>query len=387
MTEICFDVLGIAPTKDETTIKKAYRKLLHSVNPEDDMQGFQRLRTAYEEACRYARKKEDVREKSASEQFMDRCGEVYASFFRRIRPEEWEALFDDPVCVNLETEEEVRRAFLTFLMEHFHFPAEVWKCIDRTFDISGDRRTLTEWFPEDFVDYLCQAAQDEGILNYNLFEGRESDDFDGYIEAYNRFRQFTDLGMMDQAKQELAHLRTFTVYHPYGEIEEARILLNEGKKDEAGEIFVRLGRAYPDEERIVSCYGQFLQMEGRWEELRGIYDRLLEHYPDSAAARSGKAEELIHDGAYREAREIVLDLLEYSPQDERLMKDLMDANVFMIEELEPLKAAGELDQEGLMDLGWCYYQNMKFEDALAVLDSFIPDEEHVLDYHLSLIHI
>ncbi len=59
MTEICFDVLGIAPTKDETTIKKAYRKLLHSVNPEDDMQGFQRLRTAYEEACRYARKRED----------------------------------------------------------------------------------------------------------------------------------------------------------------------------------------------------------------------------------------------------------------------------------------------------------------------------------------
>ena len=381
MTEICFDVLGIAPTKDETTIKKAYRKLLHSVNPEDDMQGFQRLRTAYEEACRYARKKEDVREKSASEQFMDRCREVYASFFRRIRPKVWEALFDNPVCVNLETEEEVRRAFLTFLMEHFHFPAEVWKCIDRTFDISGDRRTLIEWFPEDFVDYLCQAAQDEGILNYDLFEGRESDDFDGYIEAYNRFRQFTDLGMMDQAKQELAHLRTFTVYHPYGEIEEARILLNEGKKDEAGEIFVRLGRAYPDEERIVSCYGQFLQMEGRWEELRGIYDRLLEHYPDSAAARSGKAEELIHDGAYREAREIVLDLLEYSPQDERLMKDLMDANVFMIGELEPLKAAGELDQEGLMDLGWCYYQNMKFEDALAVLDSFIPDEEHVLDYH------
>ena len=43
--------------------------------------------------------------------------------------------------------------------------------------------------------------------------------------------------------------------------------------------------------------------------------------------------------------------------------------------------AGELDQEGLMDLGWCYYQNMKFEDALAVLDSFTPDEEHVLDYH------
>ena len=58
MTENCFDVLGIAPTKDETIIKKAYRKLLHKTNPEDDMQGFTRLRGAYEEACRYARKKE-----------------------------------------------------------------------------------------------------------------------------------------------------------------------------------------------------------------------------------------------------------------------------------------------------------------------------------------
>ena len=76
MTEFCFDVLGIAPTKDETIIKKAYRKLLHSVNPEDDMQGFQRLRGAYEEACRYAKQKEGARAKSASEQFMDRCREL-----------------------------------------------------------------------------------------------------------------------------------------------------------------------------------------------------------------------------------------------------------------------------------------------------------------------
>lgn len=34
-----------------------------------------------------------------------------------------------------------------------------------------------------------------------------------------------------------------------------------------------------------------------------------------------------------------------------------------------------------MDLAWCYYQNMRFEDGIAVLDSFSPDEEHLLDYH------
>ncbi len=413
MTEFCFDVLGIAPTEDETIIKKAYRKLLHSVNPEDDMQGFQRLRRAYEEACRYAKKKEGTQKKSASEQFMDRCRELYHSFFRRIRPEEWEELFEEPVCVNLDTEEEVRKAFLSFLMEHFHFPAEVWKCIDRTFDISGDRKALTEWFPEDFVDYLCQAAQDEGIINYELFEKRRNrgaegskekaeqksaedavqniakespqnlpaKEFDDYIDVYYRLRQFTDLGLMEQAAADLETIKTFSVYHPYEEIEEARILLYEEKKEEAGEIFIRMGKTYPHEERIACCYGQFLQMEERWEELRGIYDGLLADNPESVSARSGKAEELIHDGAYREAREIILDLLEYSPQDERLMKDLADANVFMIEELESLWKEGRLDQDGWLDLGWCYYQNMRFEDALAVLDARVPDEEHLLDYH------
>ena len=139
------------------------------------MQGFTRLRGAYEEACRYARKKETPK-KRASEQFMERCRTLYDSFFRRIRPEEWEVLFAEPVCVNLDTEEEVRRAFLTFLMDHFHFPPEVGKCIDSAFAISTDRGSLAEWFPEDFVDYLQQAVKDEGVLNYTLFESRESED-------------------------------------------------------------------------------------------------------------------------------------------------------------------------------------------------------------------
>src|SRR5699024_8513564 len=86
-------------------------------------------------------------------------------------------------------------------------------------------------------------------------------------------------------------------------------------------------------------------------------------------------------GEYRKGREMVLDLLEYSPQDERLIKDLSDANLSMIEELETSRKEGSLTQDGQMDLGWCYYQNLQFEDALRVLDNFVPDEEHLLDYH------
>ncbi|MDD1779968.1 J domain-containing protein [Enterovibrio sp. ZSDZ35] len=45
-----WETLGIEETHDETAIKKAYRKQLRIHHPEDDPEGFQRVRRAYEEA-------------------------------------------------------------------------------------------------------------------------------------------------------------------------------------------------------------------------------------------------------------------------------------------------------------------------------------------------
>ena len=43
--EMSFHILGIEETKDENAVKMAYRKLLKETNPEDDPEGFKRLRT------------------------------------------------------------------------------------------------------------------------------------------------------------------------------------------------------------------------------------------------------------------------------------------------------------------------------------------------------
>jgi hypothetical protein len=49
-----WDILGIAPTSEETTIRSAYAAVLKRVRPDEDPEGFRKLRGAYEAALRGA---------------------------------------------------------------------------------------------------------------------------------------------------------------------------------------------------------------------------------------------------------------------------------------------------------------------------------------------
>ena len=383
-----FNTLGIEKTKEEGKIKKAYRAKLHTVNPEDDPDGFKCLREAYEEALKYARQKEEEkpsRKLTPVDDFISRCEQLYNDFYRRIDEQEWEQLFSEDICVSLESGEEVRQRFLVFLMEHFRLPSSVWKKIDHTFLITGSRKELLEMFPEPYVDFLQQVVRYNGALNYTLFEGEVGPEVDDYIEHYHKLRQFADLGMKKETWEEYPLIeKNYTIYHPYIELEKARLLYSEkekAKQMEGGEIFRKLAKEYPQEERIVCCYGRYCQDMNQWEGMVSLYDKVLEVHPESFLARTGRMEAVLHEGRYREAREAILDLLEESPVDERLVEDLKKANVYVMAELEPQYKENLLNQDSLMELGWCYYQNSRFEDGIALLNGFMPDEEHYLDYH------
>ncbi|HDR4277353.1 TPA: hypothetical protein QCP58_005747, partial [Bacillus anthracis] len=54
-----WNTLEIEPTDDISVIKKAYAKLLKIHHPEDDPEGYQRLREAFDQAVKSAKNMKD----------------------------------------------------------------------------------------------------------------------------------------------------------------------------------------------------------------------------------------------------------------------------------------------------------------------------------------
>ena len=187
--EEIFYILGIEKTKDERAIKDAYRSKLVTTNPEDDPEGFKKLRAAYEEACSYARSAEEEEETQKDETpsgiWAGKAQELYATLSGRRDEDAWKALFEEDVFVSLDANEECRRKLLVFMMNHFQFPDCVWRLIEQNLSITKDSAKLKEEFPADYIDFLVRRSMSSEALDFALFEGAEDADYDTYIRCYN----------------------------------------------------------------------------------------------------------------------------------------------------------------------------------------------------------
>lgn len=98
--KLAFQILGLSETKEEEQIRQSYLTLLKGTNPEDDPEGFKRLREAYEEALRFAGQQDEEEEEEPQGEvglWMKRVREIYRDILLRREAENWKVLFDDPV--------------------------------------------------------------------------------------------------------------------------------------------------------------------------------------------------------------------------------------------------------------------------------------------------
>lgn len=208
MTREQWEVLGIEQTKDEEVIVNAYRTKLLGVNPEDDQEGFMKLREAFENAMAYA-KSEDLGEEekkqdgpvfsedpavdAAIKEHIRKLNDIYSDFDKRRDENLWKEWAANPICRDLDSCDNMCEAVLVFLMRHFCLPNSAWKVLDATFSILDRKETLLEKFPLDYYQFLEVRIKEGDFVEYDEIYPREI-----YTEKFADLIPSIHIGMEDK---------------------------------------------------------------------------------------------------------------------------------------------------------------------------------------------
>lgn len=191
-TEI-FEILGIEATKDLDAITAAYHEELRKHHPEEDPEGFQKVRQAFEAARDYANREDDepqgfvgdVNLAGPINDYLITLGDAYASFPQRIDPKKWEELLQNPVLEDFEYGAQAKKETMRFLMDHYWLPISVYKVIDQRFLIKEQQKELLEYLPQDFMEFLLDKLI-EGKLDfpYDQVSGYPEKDTENKIDHF-----------------------------------------------------------------------------------------------------------------------------------------------------------------------------------------------------------
>jgi len=378
-------ILGIEPTKDKKAITNAYRQKLRQTNPEDKPEEFKALRAAYEEALSLADREEGetVRDESPVGLFLEALQKLYEDYPSRIDPAKWQQLFSRDVCVALDTREAAEEALLKFLLEHFYLPRCIWQVMDEVFAFSRRAEELYETWPREFVDHaILSGIRADPSLDYTLFTpGISGSQVDAYIRLY------LELNQTPPAELEplLVRLEAQPEQHPYGRALRCRFLLATGQEEAGTEGFRQLAAQYPDNGVLCIAWAELCLDHDDPETAQPVISHIMELHPRYTPAKAAYARCLAAMGQYHEAKECGYEIVRASTGDpvltERLIGQMKTWNEKLIAQREAAYKEDPADTKNAIELTWCYAQNDRTEDALALAAKLDPNYEDAYDYH------
>ena len=380
-TEEIFYILGTDVTKDEAVIKQAYREKLTVTNPEDNPEGFKRLRQAYEEACVYARRKEEPEEEqerdtTPSGLWLEEAVALYGRFSERCNPDKWQSLFNEDIYQSLDGEEECREKLLIFMLDHFKFPLSVWQVFDKNMHIVQDSTRLKEKFPGDFVEFIVRSCKEDNPMDYTLFSGSDDGDYDFFLQCYNDCWGAINEENYEQAEQFVEQAAATGISHPYMDATKSCIYLGKKQYDKAEALLRELIEAYPKDQTVLYQTANFYWTVDRKEEAIPYFLKLKELEENHYMANYRLAYWYAEQEKYEEAKECIRLVIRRGCDDE-----FFDLRMGVNEQLEK-KYNKQWKEDGdigaAIELAWCYLQDDRYFAASKIMQKIkdqVPDEK------------
>lgn len=394
-TQRIFDVLGISETKDENEIKAAYRARLASVNPEDNPEGFKRLRDAYESALALARRQEEEeqqKEEIPADRYMKDVEQVYRSLSKRLDVKEWERLTKNEMLDDLVLEEEIKWKLFRYLADHFRMPAAIWQVLDQAFGIRENAEEFKEHLPEEFVDFMVWKSSEEGggtDFPFEKLKGKDTADYDEFIRNFNELSQMAGEEPEDKESwqrelgQKIAFMDTLGISHPWYEMEKAKYQMLNGQKEDAEHTVRKLWELGEKDTRMLYSGAGILNQCGLSEEAAEIYRELLKAEgttnDDIYNVSIALAEICAGRQEWTEAREHALSARRL--YNTRKSVDLLSKCNMKIIELYAGERAIEMTAEDGIMVAWCYIQEGKAAEGLDFFREHPVLEEDMADCH------
>lgn len=381
-----FQILGIEVTKDERSIKNAYREKLTVTNPEDNPEGFKRLREAYEEACRLAKesdeKAEEQKDETDSGIWVEKAAVIYGNIRSRRDTKAWEELFADDCFLSLEEEENCRIKLLRFIMDHFRLPGDVWKLLDKKLDITADAASLREKFPADFIRYIlgkCERGED---VEFDQFEGEDEAPYDLFLQYYDRCWQALQSEDLEQAQQSIDNADALKISHPVLEVCRAELLEKQGRIQDAIALMEKLLEKYPRDSMVCYNAAELFWRQGESEE--GIFRRRsaeifksLKEENDAHYMANVRLTEWYYDRQqFKESKKCAEKVLSAGSGDE-FLELLCKVNKEIEKELEEDWRKNK-SSDSALELCWCYLQDGKISRGIMLalqIEKMLPPEK------------
>lgn len=391
-----FAVLGIPVGKDERQIRNAYRKFLVNVNPEDDPEGFKRLREAYEEALTYAAAPDDAAgmqtadwmENGPAGEFLRHLADIYETFPRRLDTEEWKALLSDPVLLSLDDGETAKWGLFSYLAEHYRVPCRIWKLLDGEFFIEENQQEFKEHLPENFIDYILYKLHDQDETSdfpYELFRGAPEADYDGFMELFSVYMSDRDHSTgegLEKMDGRLSEMEATEIRHPWLSLERALWLYHMGETEEAQSRIRKLLREYGENERICLSGARVFEDCGHTGEARELYEGYLkrDHRTEYGIYQAlyGLAQIEADSENWKQVRKLSLDAGKLRNTDEvrALLKEACEKLILQYKD-----RVFELNQEEALELGWLYCEVDRDSEGMTFFEEHPQYYEDTAAWH------